>query len=435
MPGEQDPSGGPSRELKRRRIPLSIRVLLLSVVIVIAFVAVPPAEYTRPSVVDGTESVGLAAAEPPDERLEAVHERGITGEGVKVGVIGASFGSHATLGSGVSDHATFHRSTAEPVPGTEANHGFQVASVVAGSAPDAELYLADVGHAPKPDEYRDAVEWLVKSDVDIIVDAGSYAPLDEPTRSVFGWAAEYTADADVLFVTSAGNFGNKHWSGTAVESGWVPVETTTEANQIGEGQIEGAVSLRLYWETNDRFDLYLFKHRSNAEDVVVASDERAGGAAAIDATLPRGTYYAAIHAPEQVEDRTQLRLFSLTQPLRHTEPDGSVLEPAATDSVVAVGANAPNETLRADSSRLGSTMAGPGSVETTDETIVGTSAAAPYVAGTAALVKSTDGSLSSAETRDVLSETAEQDGEAVVVDPAGAVSSLEPEANITTGGA
>lgn len=400
----------------------------------LAFVALPPAEFASyGGIVNGAEGLGLVAAETPDEELEAVHERGVTGEGTRVGVVGASFGSQATVMDGVADRTAFYRSGNQPVRGSTRNHDAKVASVVAGTAPDAELYLAEVGDAPTASTYREAVEWLVESDVDVIVDAGSYAPSGEESREVFGWAAARAAEEDVLFVTSAGNYGNKHWSGEAKHSGWISFAGATEANQLGNGSIEGRVAVQLYWEGDDRFDLYLFNHRPDGKDVVVDRALGDDGAARIDATVPEGSYYVAIHAPAEVDVPRELRLFSLRQPLTHTDPQGSVLEPAATESVIAVGADAPDTPLRVDSSRLGTTITGPGTVETGGGKIAGTSAAAPYVAGTAALMQSADETLSPTETRKVLSSTGEREGDAIVVDPDRAVSAVQPEADITDG--
>lgn len=405
--------------------------MLVSLLLLVAFVAVPPTEYVSPSgVTAGTDALELAAAEPPDEELEAIHDRGVTGEGTKIGVVGSSFGSSPQLGDRVADHAVLYDSTDQPRRGATTDHDTKVASVVAGTAPEAELYLSEVGAAPSAETYREAIEWLVDADVDVIVDAGSYAPTDGESRAVFGWAAERASQEDVLFVTSAGNYGNKHWSGQVEGSGWVSFDSTTEANQLGKGSIDGRVSVRLYWEGDDRFDLYLFKHRSDGEDVVVDRDLDAEGAAQIDATVPEGSYYVAIHAPEAVEDGERIRLFSLRQSLSHTEPHGSALQPAATESVLAVGASASDTPLREDSSRLDRMMAGPGTVQTAGGEISGTSASAPYVAGTAALMKSADETLSPAETKEILSSTATQEGEAAVVNPGKAVSAVEPEADI-----
>ena len=393
--------------------------------------AVPPAEYTHTDAVDGTDAIGLAAADPPDEDLQALHERGITGEGVKIGIVGSSFGSYGTLGQGVADRERLHDTGAQPVRDSTTDHGAQVASVVSGSAPDAELYLAEIGESPESHTYRSAIAWLVDADVDVVLDAGSYAPTDRGSTAVFGWAAEYTSQQDVLFVTSAGNYGNKHWAGTVEGAGWIPFDETTEANPIGDGTIEGDVSLRLYWESEHPFELYLFNHRTDARDVVVASDSDSDGAVGIDATVPEGSYYVAVRTPEKATPPEQLRLFSLHQPLGQTDPHDSALEPATSDSVLAVGATTHDELLRVDSSRHDSMIAGPGTVETTGGEVVGTSAAAPYVAGTAALVKSADHTLSPDETRELLFSTAERNGSTTVVDPTDAVSEVEPEADLS----
>lgn len=411
----------------------TIRILTISVLVLLAFVAVPPVEYAPvASQAGGVSNLGLAAADAPDEGLEDIHEQGVTGEGVKVGIVGATFGPQGTLAEGVVDKKVVYDPEYQPNSGVQDDHDAQVANIVAGTAPQSDLYLAEVGNAPTAKTYTEAIKWLVESDVDVIVDAGSYAPRDTRDRSVFGWTAEYADSEGVLFVTSAGNYANKHWVGHAAGPGWISFSSTTEANQVGDGPIEGQVSIRMYWNGDDRFDLYLFKHREGTEDVVVASDVSSSGVAAIDATVPRGSYYVSIRAPEEPAETQRIRLFSLQHPLAITDARGSMLEPATSQSVLAVGATrSESDGLRRDSSRTRVTLAGPGSVTTSNGEIVGTSAAAPYVAGTAALLKSADDSLSPSETREILAETGDKNGNTVVVDPETAVSAVEPKRSLS----
>ncbi len=383
------------------------------------------------------DRTGVGPDEPTPRGEGRLRSRGYTADGAKVGVIGAGFAA-ASLADADADVADRRRLAPDRPPGPAATHDTAVAAVVGHTAPGADLYLAGVGRSPTPERYARAIEWLVANDVEVIVDSGSYFPSVAGDGERITVAAERAAAEGVVFVTSAGNYAERHWAGRRGGAGWVAFANGSEANRLAGGDpVAGRVSLRLRWTGRADFDLYLYRRTPGAPDPVVAkSVTRTTGPGraveSIDAVVPRGRYYAAVHAPSRPAERVRLQLFSTRHGLEHATPHGSMVAPAAGEHVVAVGAVGPDGEVRSYSSRGGFVdVAGPGTVRTDAAgDLSGTSAAAPYVAGTAALVDSQGGDLAPGEVERILESTAAADG----VDPVAAVrAAAESDAGTATG--
>jgi len=423
----------------------------------------------EPTAVDRNAAGPNRSSRPPTERakLEAglrtiradeVHRRGITGEGVQVGVIGSGFDpAHDAVAADVAGHRRVGRG--RPTTASTA-HDTAVAEVVTRTAPDADLYLAGVGTSPTPDEYAAALDWLLENEVDVVVDSGSYFTADGRTGSITA-AAERAADRGVVFVTSAGNYADRHWSGEVGDggaNGWVSFAEGVEGNALADGApTSGRVSIQLTWRGDADYDLYLYRVVGGRKQVVSKSVRRQAGnaslpsAESIDARVPEGRYYVAVHGHDGNEG-DRLQLFSAHQTLNHTTASGSMVAPATSEEVIAVGAyDAKSGLIRRYSSRgVGARgtdvdVSAPDGYETDAAgKFRGTSAAAPYVAGTAALIESSGSDLSPAQVERILESTAREGGgvgrldsmaavqavtgQAMTVGDAGGVPATEPEA-------
>jgi subtilisin family serine protease len=359
------------------------------------------------------------------ERIGAarVHESGITGEGVRIGVIDGGFqSSHAAIAAQVADHRRFESGDARGRLLTA--HGTAVAELVGETAPGSDLYLAEVGQSPTPEGYAAAVSWLLDRDVDVIVDSGSYFTDSDAEARAITAVAENASRQGVVFVTSAGNYGDRHWSGSgavagnaSADSGWVAVADDTEANFLGGGEpIRGEVSLRLRWDGEADYDLYLYRHLERGSPRVVAKSTRRQANESVDNTeslgvaVPPGTYYAAVYAHD-ANASARLQLFSIHQSLSYADARGSLVAPASSREVIAVGATGPAGAARGYSS-VGLTrgdvdVAAPDGVQThSTGRFTGTSAAAPYVAGTAALIEAREPGLSPTQIEAIIEGTA-----------------------------
>jgi hypothetical protein len=131
----------------------------------------------------------------------------------------------------------------------------------------------------------------------------------------------------------------------------------------------------------------------------------------------------------------RVQVFAAHHRLEHTTAHGSMVAPATSDRVVAVGAAANGEHLAYSSlSATGSVdLTAPDGARTrADPTLAGTSAAAPYVAGTAALVEAAGRDPSPARVEAILERTADDEGS--TVDALAAVEAASASGELATDG-
>jgi subtilisin family serine protease len=141
---------------------------------------------------------------------DVLHGQGITGQGVKVGVLdcGGFSGYEALLGSELPAAITLWTGGSQPVG--SGNHGTACAEVVYDMAPGAEMYLA---HDGSEAEFYAAIDWFIAQGVAVISYScgwlgpypgdGAGAPHNPVNQKVSD-----ARDAGVLFVTSSGNYAD-----------------------------------------------------------------------------------------------------------------------------------------------------------------------------------------------------------------------------------
>lgn len=357
----------------------------------------PPAEIKLPN--EGVRQIGA-------DKWQAA---GFKGQGVKIGIIDGGFkGYKAGFGSSLppATKVTFRSFLLDNTEGGEV-HGVAVAEIVHSLAPDATLLLASI-----EDEvgFSQAVDWLLANKVQII-------------QASLGWAGLFPGDGTgrmneqldkarkqgVLPVISVGNYGQSHYSAVLNPNAdnfqrfgtdnRVMLKLTAQANTAW-------VALR--WDEKwdhpqTNLDLYLL---DGARQPLGSSRNEQGATSPKPPTelvpfrtTPGQTYYLQIRltGPKPAV-LPRLHLFAYNGLLEESTAEGSVATPGDAQGAISVGAvNWSDGTLESYSSRgptvdgrLKPELMGPTRVHTQtlgkEQIFAGTSASAPQVSGTFALL-------------------------------------------------
>jgi hypothetical protein len=439
-PGDVRAAGGEVVGVDGRRVEARVPLAALPALRTLEWVAsVRPAPVSVPTTVGG----GVAVVGADD-----LHAANLTGENVSVGVVDAGFDPNATdvadqvvaaraFGAGLSERPT---------------HGTGVAEVVAETAPGADLHLAAYRGSTN---YARAVEWLVEADVDVVVMAVAW--LGEPADGT-GYVSRTAAsavDEGAVWVGSVGNYAEKHWqgrfndtTGDRVHDFGGTVADPDEVNYLSDPDDDDdrwrlepgdTVYAVLEWDDwpgedvaawrneSDDYDLHLFYYGDGANDtetVARARQSHDGWDAPVEVleyTVDReGSYGLYVSREQDGPGDPTIELFTVdTGPPEYSVPTGSVVAPAASERTVAVGAfrydtgerEAFSSVGPTDDGRRGVDLLGPDGFENdVYGEFVGTSAAAPSVAGVAALLRGANPTLSPAGVEERLAATADDAG-------------------------
>ncbi|WP_224335628.1 S8 family serine peptidase [Haloprofundus halobius] len=404
---------------------VSLCVLLLTGAI--SYVAVSPQfeERATEGVVQSTSTTSGS-----DDRLHRLHEAGITGENVSVGIVDVTGfdARRSNLGERVVASRTFDSGTpsgARPTSRSNA-HGTAVASVVARTAPDSKLYFATVD---SPESYERAVEWLTANADVIVAPVSFYGQPGDGTSTVARTATRAT-ERGVVFVAPTGNLARGRWSGE-YEAARNETETTG-THQFGDGErnyLRGdgdTVNLWLSWDDahrDEEFTAELYRTDERGTRLVARSQPYTGDSVPnerLTAHLDTGTHFVVVRGPRN-GSTARITLESPTHSFESATPERSITAPA-TGRVLSVGAYDRRAGRLEPFSSRGPTVDGRLGVDVVapsrhrvagrDDPFVGTSAAAAYVGGVAALLLDADPTYEPWEVERRLERTATDVGEA-----------------------
>ncbi len=369
--------------------------------------ATQPRAVTTAPPIAGPVSEGVHAT-----GADGWHAAGITGKGVRVGIIDTGFINYARALGGAKvtarsfradDRIEERRATADTV------HGTACAEIVHEMAPDAELYLAATDTTGS---FLAAMQWLITDmHVPIITTSlGFYGDYPTDGSSVLAQAVDKAKAAGVFFVKSAGNFADKHYGATFTDTdgdGFHDFPGGKTKNGMTVKMTGGPFEVFLNWDDwkqpHVNYDLSLF-NSTGQEAARSDTDQARTGKPPVEHIMgifPAGMYTLKIKKVNPRDPDLPLQLIIQGGQVEQTTPDGSITVPGDARGAVAVAAiNVRTESVEPFSSH-GPTLDGRakpdlGAPDRVTNgvyasvgvaTFLGTSAAAPHVGGAAALYK------------------------------------------------
>ncbi len=341
---------------------------------------------------------------------------GITGKGIKAAVLDIAFNDNEKISDNIVQVKSFRQGIGYmPIQGNgnEAAHGTAVAEIITDVAPDVELYL----YSMETDiEFISAVDEAISQKVDVIAMSAGWPNFPTDGTSHITQKIEEAIGEGIVFVVPSGNFANKHWEGTFVDSNannWHEYSDSDEGLSISVTNEriaeEKPIVAHLMWDVGmgdvADFEMVLVDPLGqivdySANEQKTKSDtpfEYIHHIPDIEGTYSIGVLFAGDMADVSKRPNATLEIFSVNDELEHPVTLSSVSVPADAQGAIVVGAvNHLDGTLQPFSShgptnngKLAPHVVGPDGVTTLalgDKPFYGTSATTPYVAGLAALI-------------------------------------------------
>ena len=446
-----------------RRIELTMSPSDLAAVRNISWVIdVRPVMHPEPAQADIPGSA-QAAGENNSLGVQQAHQNGVTGENIEIGIIDKGFDAdNPTIESNVVDTQSFRRSPGNPA------HGTSVAEIVTQTAPDSQLYLVSTSTGT---DIEAAISYLLSEDVDIIVHSQGIPALNDDGDHFLTDDINAATEDGSLFINAAGNEAQTHWEGEFRDTDTDGIHEWTksgdELNCLRNCEVEysGSITVYIRWEDQGKESHYrplLFNPR--IDQYIAIDDNR------VFATST-GERYALLrvkniqsqpvdlvvdHVSGPADDRIEVIIPSGPRQIQRNIPASSIIAPGdVSDSLTTAAYEVGPRQLAPYSSR-GPTDDGRTGIDVTGYTNIGvtnglyaseefrftgTSAAAPYAGGIAALVEDNQpGDQSPAEITDTLKSSSDDilnvgtdaASGSGVINAADAVDALETEAPTAT---
>jgi len=385
----------------------------------ISFVKLPD----KPIPLVTSEGVSLTGA-------PAFHFAGYDGAGAKVAIIDLGFaGLSSAISAGelpssiISIDCTGSGCMSTPFPFETESHGTAVAEIVHDMAPGAQLYLIKVSD---PLDLVDAKNFCISNGIGIINHSVGYVNQNFYDGACYNSNPVCTTDDafanGILWINAAGNEAQRHYEATFSDSNGNAVHDQLISISAIVGE---SISAYLTWNawpaTDQDYDLILLDSSLNM--ILFSANSQTGSQPPIEGisvTAPyTGTYYLAINKYSATSNHN-LELYSFANNFNPAVLSSSLLCPADAKGAMAVGAidywywttgpiaNYSSQGLTNDG-RIKPDISGPASVSTYTYGInafSGTSAAAPHVAGAAALILSNNPSYSVSQLWNALTDSA-----------------------------
>lgn len=376
----------------------------------------PPSNVTAverlPWVIDVRPTVRPVPADIPGSSdggslgVESLHEQGVTGDGVQVGIIDGGFDRNEIDGN-IQSVRSFRDTRGDPA------HGTGVAEVVTQTAPDSQLYLASAGSVV---DTAQAIDYLVNQNVDIIVYSNSIPAYEDDGEHFLTDNIRSARQQGTLFVNSAGNNAELHWEGNFRDTN---SDTQLEWDISGDEQNAlpnqntafsgGRVTVYIRWDETGASSRYRAAlYNPNTGQYVAVGRDRAFDAGTnryskLDTTVQSQPLTLVIeNTAGPADDEIEVVVTDGPRKIERNIPSSSIGAPADVSAAVSVGAYERGSYVQqsgmapyssrgpTDDGRIGIDVTGYTNIDVNNRfygLFSGTSAAAPYVGGVAALVE------------------------------------------------
>jgi subtilisin family serine protease len=389
-----------------------------------------PQEVFYPMVMDTPKQATLAEG-VQRVKAERLHQEGIKGKGIKVGILDFGFTRYSELmraGLVPAPKAQKAFNRAQTLDNGVV-HGTGCAEIIHAMAPEADLYLAAVGEGGQApiDQIIEAAQWLAEQGLDIISYSGG-TPIGrkDGQHRLDQMVDDIVSQKKILWVNSTGNEGNSHWGGPAEDQDHdqlidvIPGEQEVIVLQAG-GQAMGVGIVWDDWGPDPRLpaasqdiDAALVAQNPNTGklEVIAKSENPQNGRGepreGMQIPTQPGQVYGLVMVARRVDKPVKIDVFVLgSAKIEPLVPEGSVGIPATAHSALSVGAvDVRSDELEPYSSqgptgdgRLKPEVSAPDNIASAAYSnrggrFSGTSAACPHVSGFAALLKQMDSSAS-----------------------------------------
>ncbi len=338
--------------------------------------------------------------------VEQIHQNGVTGDGAKVGIIDSAFDiSNPTIQDNVvatQSYTQLQKSGA---------HGTSVAEIVTRTAPESDLYLVS---ADTELQVEQAFEYLINQNVDIIVASWGYVQVEDDGDHFLTDDVNRAQQNDILFVASAGNSAQTHWEGdfqSTDEDSFHEWEGERELNCLPDCNSEfdgGPVTVYVRWEDQGQSSEYQTALYNPIQQEYIAYKNTLGETqtnkyAKLSANVqPQAVDLVVRNTAGPADDEIEVIVSSGPREMQYTVPESSISAPSDVPSAFTVAAYEVGLSRIAPYSSQGPTDDGRRGIDVTGYTNIavenglygtvpftfgGTSAAAPYVGGVAALIE------------------------------------------------
>jgi subtilisin family serine protease len=338
--------------------------------------------------------------------VEEIHQSGVTGDGVKIGVIDSAFDiSNPTIQDnvvGAQSYVQLEKSGA---------HGTSVAEIITRTAPESDLYLVS---ARTELQVERAFEYLITQNVDIIVASWGYVQVEDDGDHFLTDDVNRAQQNDILFVASAGNSAQTHWEGEFQSTDgdvfheW---EGERELNCLPDCNSEfagGPVTVYIKWEDQGQSSEYQTALYNPIQQEYIAYENTIGEIqtnkyAKLSANIQSQAVDLVVrNTAGPADDEIEVIVSSGPRQMQYTVPESSISAPGDVPSAFTVAAYEVGPSRIAPYSSQGPTDDGRRGIDVTGYTNIavknglygstpftfgGTSAAAPYVGGVAALIE------------------------------------------------